>query len=843
MPHNFRFRALQIALVLALFTFFCPPAKALTIDAEVGHNGFYLPGKWTPVTVTVENLPRADKARQKLEPFDGYVEVLSQPAAGNSRPVSFSRALNVPVNDRKRVTLYTKMSALQADAEVVLINKSGKRIETKAAKRTAVGKGVPLILAVGTTDINPSFFPIEGLEQPQVSLVDPADLPDKWYGYDGVGLLIIPRATEALLQADRMQAIQKWVAQGGNVLLLGGRYATSYRDSQLQEMSPVEYVASNTYTLTDEGVAPADPATSGTAGMLQIDEVKPKQGSTLAYSRNAIPLLYQKPYDSGTVYYLCTDWNNAVLRHFQVQKMLHTKLASQIDFTAMRERFDTDFLYGNQQHFGLGTANMLPNSGLVALILFSYFLLVGPINFYVLAKKKRLELAWITVPAIVIVYTGAIYALSSHIKGDDSIMRTYHLLTGKANARTARAETLSMVFLPNVNTHRFDAPGEDVADSSHAIWVDRATPYAYNFRGSAPTIDEGVRVDQGPKGMVIPAKLVPQWAPDFCRFDSLADLGGPVEATVSFDGTRCSGVIRNATAHQLRTPHLFFNGRMWSLMEDDGIAAANDQDTAMPAGASLEFSIDTKSQKGQSLSGFAFGTEELNRKASEQFITCISTQGTVVFDSPPCMLLAQTDFAPVKVEFGNQLTKRSSHTFIALQCDVKLSAGEHIILENDNISKLVVNSERGNYWMDPRQGNVQLKDGHAVFSYSMPAFDRQQAEFDGRFTFAPNDLGKDLKLFAFNTSTYNWDQIGFNMERAGASEDEERNRTRNTGGGVGAFRATQPGFYLHPITKSLLLRVSYAPGAKKNFNFNQESLQVPVLSSVKLIAMPKEQQP
>src|SRR5262249_28010146 len=53
-------------------------------------------------------------------------------------------------------------------------------------------------------------------------------LPDQWYGYDGVDMLVISGATESGisgLNATTVDAIQKWVEQGGELLVCCGEQA------------------------------------------------------------------------------------------------------------------------------------------------------------------------------------------------------------------------------------------------------------------------------------------------------------------------------------------------------------------------------------------------------------------------------------------------------------------------------------------------------------------------------------------------------------------------------------------------------------------------------------------
>lgn len=60
---------------------------------------------------------------------------------------------------------------------------------------------------------------------------------------------------------------------------------------------------------------------------------------------------------------------------------------------------------------------------LIGLFLFAYIVLVGPLNFFILSRLGRRELAWITIPAIVLVFSVLMYATGRLTMGGSTVQR------------------------------------------------------------------------------------------------------------------------------------------------------------------------------------------------------------------------------------------------------------------------------------------------------------------------------------------------------------------------------------------------------------------------------------
>src|SRR5436305_12790420 len=61
---------------------------------------------------------------------------------------------------------------------------------------------------------------------------------------------------------------------------------------------------------------------------------------------------------------------------------------------------------------------------LFAVLTLGYVLILGPANFLLLRRIRRQSLAWITIPAIGVLYLGAIFAITSDVRASSTVLNT-----------------------------------------------------------------------------------------------------------------------------------------------------------------------------------------------------------------------------------------------------------------------------------------------------------------------------------------------------------------------------------------------------------------------------------
>lgn len=785
-------------------------AHALELDAVVGFDGFYTPGEWTPVTVTVDNIPRADKANQKMEPFDGTCIIEGPAVSYYGESGEYVRRLQVPINGRKRTTVYVRLPIVQ-DINVTLLNKNGRKVADTIASCKGVKRPELLVGLIKTVDIPLSFSGLEGMPSTQTGSLAPEQLPDRWYGYNGLNLLVLPRVTDKLFTAENTQALKNWVAQGGKLLCIGGRNGQSFRGSAISDLLPCEYASTGVYQLDPDGRL--NPSTSETVqASMQIDSVKPVAGARTVVERNGIPLLLARNYGAGEVFYLTTDWSHRMMQEFKIQRLLQTYLLTAPSFRSLAWHMQSGLASSSGQDvYGLGRAASLPNMALICAILGSYFVVVGPVNFFLLARRKRLELAWITVPIIVLVYSAGIYGLSTKIKGRRSVFRSYHLVTGRTGSATARVDSVSMLFVPSAGEYGLKAKNPDTAAGPAGAMTPDYNNYGYGPRSGLSS--KKVVVTQGPDGMSIPAKSVEQWALDFANYEGITNMGGSVDTDLTWNGDAFEGTITNRTSQRLLRLRLAVGSQVMNVVDTE----TSQPKITLEPGETVTVSSTAKESKLR-----PFGTEADERQQPpgtgsepDLDLAVFHTFGNILQNAnqqsrtvPACLLYGEMEKAPVELTVDAPLTQSSNHTFLALATSVRWNGAPD---PSTNVTwPTIVPAQANSYEID-QMARMSLDKSPRFFDCQIPGGMASSITFNGTTKVSPPELAPLMEARVLDCTTWEWKDVTLQSDTIQKSE--------NTGGNgpgtfvnrnaeeIVSFQSSSPASTLHPLSGAVLFRL------------------------------------
>jgi hypothetical protein len=98
-----------------------------------------------------------------------------------------------------------------------------------------------------------------------------------------------------------------------------------------------------------------------------------------------------------------------------------------------------------------------PTSGLLVIIV-AYIVIIGPINYLVLKRLDRRELAWITMPILVGTFAAAAFGYGSFLRGNDVVVNEVAIVRGAPDATEAAAQVYFGIFSPSRSTYQIDVP-------------------------------------------------------------------------------------------------------------------------------------------------------------------------------------------------------------------------------------------------------------------------------------------------------------------------------------------------------------------------------------------------
>ncbi|MGH7225182.1 MAG: hypothetical protein ACRELF_18325, partial [Gemmataceae bacterium] len=382
-------------------------------------------GMWTPVQVPLQ-------AGSDDVPRHAY-RLIVESSDGEGVPYRYGVAIPaIPANSQRSVFAYVRPGRADINFTVLLQTADGANVQEAWKARTpAADENAD---APGAAAPASAFVTIEKV----------ADMPDRWFGYEAVDVLVLTTADDAFvadllkMDAARRDALLEWVRRGGRLVLSVGRNQRSAA-RWLENVPLVDGVIKGKLTraalpnlqlwcgadarkqpLRQVEIAGVEPG----ANMLGLVHEEPTSGDS--HSR---PVLLQSSCGLGRVVLVAFDVAGPPFSTWHGQGAFWKKLREEIAPRAAGRAADGSigpFVPGGELGVelkrDLETFEDVPviSFGWVALFILVYIVLVGPFDYFILKKIfKRLELTWITFPVTVLLVSAAAYATAYCVKGDD----------------------------------------------------------------------------------------------------------------------------------------------------------------------------------------------------------------------------------------------------------------------------------------------------------------------------------------------------------------------------------------------------------------------------------------
>ena len=527
------FAAVLVALVVAgIGVAPVRAASAVTIDARVLLGGRYESGGWAAVAVTLVN---------ESAPTDGYVT--AETDAGIVR-----RYVEMPAGARKVVTLYVRPGGFQRQLTVRYEEPNGT-VETTAEVRVLEVSGRQ-IAVVGDPEgmLRPQLAggPTQGAPDPLSLTV--ADLPERPEPLAGISALVWAGDAGALSEGQR-RSLERWVADGGQLVVVGGADWQA-RTSGLEHLLPVERLTAvdgvdhaplASWVGSEE---PLEPGTVAT-GPLRPD------AHALVTSADGTPMAAWRSVGSGRVVLFGTDLALDAYRSWAGSPLLWSRV---LDTGWLLSEFfgggfDDREATSSSMAQALNTLPSLdvPPAELLLALIVAYILLIGPISYLVLRRIDRRELAWVTAPLLVIVFTASSYGIGVALKGTDVIVNQIAVLRSTSGGTLAAVESYAGVYSPTRGTY------DVVVEADALVAPMRADPFEGQGGASSMTTDQGE-----------PARLhdllVAARGFEYVRADTVVAHESPLEVTWSSEGGDVVGTVTNVGAEPLTDVAFVSNG-------------------------------------------------------------------------------------------------------------------------------------------------------------------------------------------------------------------------------------------------------------------------------------------
>jgi hypothetical protein len=439
-------------------------------------------GTWTPVWVTLQG---------GAERFSGFMDVMV--ADDDGTPTAYRMAVEVGPNKSERFTAYVRPGAREPEISIRLVDSSGRRVG--GAVQATVMPQAPealmpnenLILTLGrpqgveTMVDLPGFkvaakTPYSGaVEEIVTARIDTQNgsIPGRWYGYDAARAIVLDtndREAMSALDALRGQSLVDWVKRGGHLVVAVGANWQIVKDSVLAPILPGlpnGQVPVASLEALDRFVGPSSskqitPPGSARVMVTKLEEVKERGGAVLSVTSN-LPLVVRGAFGFGRVTLITldvdqkpfSDWPDRSLFWARALDLKRPRAdQSGVGPGMAAARFGGPYGISDLSSQLRAALEQFPGVklipfGWVAFFIFLYILLIGPGDYFFLKKVlKRMELTWITFPAIVLTVSLVAYYAAYVLKGNDLLVNKVDLVDIDQQSGIMRGNTWMSLFSP-----------------------------------------------------------------------------------------------------------------------------------------------------------------------------------------------------------------------------------------------------------------------------------------------------------------------------------------------------------------------------------------------------------
>lgn len=380
----------------------------------------------------------------------------------------------------------------------------------------------------------------------------PEDAPERIVAYQCLDVLILGDGTDRLRDG-QISAIKDYVLSGGAVLFIGGAGKSAATDPRWSDVSPVgDLLLENSKS--------------------EIGELTELVGSPKRATRVSVDLgaCYNSDYGLGSVAYLTVNPFEDPVRRYGSRRAMLIRAVNR--FRPQAVGVYVAPVLGVQAPTNPGAMKsdpfqiQAPSISQLSVWIVIYIIAVVPLNFLILRKYKKAELAWVTVPILSVLFSLIILRSTIGLYQASATTRVSGVVVMDGGSSQAVALARAEMFFPKADAHDLKLKA---IDGTYAPREENNYYYSGNESASINMVDTG-------RELIAPNAETTNLAFREFKF---------VQRTEGLKGIRCTysnGRIRlvNGTKYKLEHPRFIAAG---------GTQANNNADLA--PGGSVEIEV------------------------------------------------------------------------------------------------------------------------------------------------------------------------------------------------------------------------------------------------------------
>jgi hypothetical protein len=397
----------------------------------------------------------------------------------------------------------------------------------------------------------------------EVAYCRPELFPPSALACSGVSVMVLGAGAERM-NSEQWRALLNWVKLGGSLIVPGGAGALYLQNAALRSVLPVQVQGLQALpSLKAVGTFAGQPPPQGSAS---ITRSRPRPEGEVLLQQDGIPLIVRRAYGLGAILFLAfSPWDQPMRGYAGNGAFWLSLLRNAPDLPPsylMLSLYESHTGASGGLSFGPGAVPMsfptrfqvrMPAAELVIGLLLAYFVLVVPVNYFVLRRLRALDWAWLTVPLIAVLFVLVLARLAGDLYRKPLSGDIQTALILPPGERDAYAVNSVMFFFPKAGLYDLQFEGSEMVEAgqSDQSFVTGGMRVELSTIEGEPKRVEDYRV----------RSLSLQWF----RYTRTVSLQGTIEANLRLrrQGTmlEITGTLRNKLPYDLRNVTLREGGQ------------------------------------------------------------------------------------------------------------------------------------------------------------------------------------------------------------------------------------------------------------------------------------------
>jgi len=408
----------------------------------------------------------------------------------------------------------------------------------------------------------------------------------------------------------------------------------------------------------------------------------------------------------------------------------------------------------------------VPPAELLVLVIVGYILLIGPISYIVLRRRDRRDLAWVTAPLLVLIFSAGTYGIGWTLKGSQVIVNEVDIIRVAAGGDAASVQSYAGVFSPSRSSYDLTVRADALLSAVNNSSFVRLGNGTGNQPAGSYVIEQGNPAHlRGLAVSVVGLQAI--------RSDAVVPYQPDLEVDWRLDGDAVTGTIHNGSQHAVDDVAVIGQGA--------GVMVG----TLQP-GARRDFRLVSANLNGSPVSELIYGSNGNQQDTPEQrtfamrrqVIDALTGYGgkfpgapvTAAGSGGPMVVGWRADAAPVAIDVDGLAPQHYRQSMEVISGRPRITPGA-ISLSPASLPVDIV-STAGDASTQQGPGGVFMSKGEAVFRISLPleAARLQPTELtilasqDPGAVFAsfgnPGGFPPGFRVAILRPATGEWDDLG-----------------------------------------------------------------------------------